>query len=66
MSNRTEIATLIVERLETEKTRLKADYAKTKNTIGYFYIDDLLPKDLAQKIYNNFPDLSLTKERKNI
>ena len=66
MSNRTEIATLIVERLETEKTRLIADYAKTKNTIGFFYIDDLLPKDLAQKIYKNFPDLSLTKERKSI
>ena len=57
MSNRKEIATLIVERLETEKTRLKDDYAKTKNTIGYFYIDDFLVLDNSLLFYYRLFDV---------
>lgn len=66
MIRRTEIATLILEKLQTDKSQLQSFYAATKDTIGYFFIDDLLPKKWVQKVHENFPDISSTKARKNI
>lgn len=66
MINRKEIALLIVEKLTKEKATLKALYASSKKEIGFFYVDDLLPEDLVNAIYKSFPQLSETKQRKNI
>lgn len=66
MINRKEIALLISEKLSKEKDSLKKQYQKSKNKIGYFFLDDLLPEDLVKEIYNNFPELSETKKRKSI
>ncbi|APZ48020.1 2OG-Fe(II) oxygenase [Polaribacter reichenbachii] len=63
---RKEIAALIVDRLNKEKQYLKSNFKKTKCEIGFFYIDDLLPKDIVLEIYRNFPKLSETKQRKNL
>jgi len=53
--SRAYIASLIVKRLQEEKSQLKNQYAKTKNQIGFFYLDNLLPKELATLIFENFP-----------
>jgi Rps23 Pro-64 3,4-dihydroxylase Tpa1-like proline 4-hydroxylase len=53
--NRTEIADLIVERIEAEKSRAAKQYAASVDSIGHFVIDDLLPAELAERIYRQFP-----------
>lgn len=64
--NRIEIGNLIFQQLEKNKAQLKKQFLASKNKIGYFFIDDLLPEELAKKIYNNFPNLAETKERKSL
>lgn len=54
MIRRTEIATLILEKLQTDKSQLQSFYAATKDTIGYFFIDDLLPKNGFKKFMKIF------------
>lgn len=66
MNNRKEIALLIVKKLTNEKESLRKHFSASKNGIGFFYIDELLPEELAQEIYKNFPKLAETKERKNL
>lgn len=51
--NRKQIADLILERLHQEYSRLQDFYAA--QPIPYFYLDDLLPEDLAQQIRQAFP-----------
>lgn len=50
---------LIIEAIQksitSKKEELKQQYEATKTTIGYFYIDDLLPVDLTEKCYQVFP-----------
>ena len=52
---RTEIATLIAKRLEEEKVDLQSQFSKSKDQIGFFYIDDLLPQNLVEIVYQCFP-----------
>ncbi|WP_298780199.1 2OG-Fe(II) oxygenase [uncultured Polaribacter sp.] len=66
MISREEIAVLIVEKLTKEKSVLKQLYLKRKNDIGFFYVDDLLPTELANKIFKKFPKLSETKKKKDL
>lgn len=66
MINRKEIALLIVEKLTNEKEALKALFQKSKNEIGFFYIDNLLPEKLVIEINKKFPKLAESKQRKNI
>ena len=66
MLDRKAIASLIVKKLTENKEELKSHFQKTKNDIGFFYIDELLPDELVKDIYKNFPKLSETKQRKNI
>ena len=51
-----EIATIIYDRLSTEKEHLASIYRNSEKGIGYFYIDDLLPESLANEISNTFPE----------
>ena len=66
MINRKEIALLIVDKLTKEKDALKVQFTNSKKDIGFFYVDDLLPENLVNDIYKNFPKLSETKQRKSL
>jgi Rps23 Pro-64 3,4-dihydroxylase Tpa1-like proline 4-hydroxylase len=46
---------LIFDTLSSNKERLKEQYDDSKTGIGYFFIDDLLPHDIALEIYKAFP-----------
>ena len=63
---REEIAKLIYDSIEHNKEQLKASYIASKNQIGFFYIDNLLPNDLAIDLSTVFPDLSEMRRLKSI
>ncbi|QNM84363.1 2OG-Fe(II) oxygenase [Polaribacter pectinis] len=64
--SRKEIASLIFKNLEGNKTDLKKQFAAHKNDIGFFYLDDLLPSELALEIHKNFPNTEETVKRKSL
>ena len=51
-----DISEIIYNSIKKNQVSLKASYLASKDQIGYFYIDDVLPKDLAQECFNVFPD----------
>jgi len=53
--NRQLYAELIYNRLLENKEILKEQYNKSKTAIGYFFIDDVFPLDIATDVYNAFP-----------
>ncbi|WP_105253992.1 2OG-Fe(II) oxygenase [Pseudoalteromonas sp. T1lg75] len=60
---RQQIAFHITEKLKTLKNDLKQSYDSTSK-VQHFYIDDLLPQEIAEAIYAAFPDpkeMSLNK-----
>lgn len=63
---KTEIAQLIYNNLEEHKELLKTQFLKSKATIGYFFIDDLLPEALSLEIYNKFPTTDKAVRKKNL
>lgn len=52
--SRVEYADMIVERLQRERDRLRAEFT-TPDRIATFVIDDLLPEPVAREIYAAFP-----------
>jgi Rps23 Pro-64 3,4-dihydroxylase Tpa1-like proline 4-hydroxylase len=66
MINRKEISILIEKKLNADKEHFKQLFQKSIHTIGYFYVDDLLPEDLVKDIHKNFPKIAETKQRKSI
>ena len=56
--NRKAIADLIYKKLVTQKPILKNQFEVSKNGIGYFFVDDLLPHDLVIQIQEFFPKFS--------
>lgn len=54
--NRIELATLIFDNINSKKAALKKQFEESKSSIGYFFIDDLLPSDIALKIMEVFPN----------
>ena len=60
------ISDFILSRLESQKSQLQAQFLSTKKDIGYFFIDDLLPVDLAKDCYRAFPDASKMKRLKSL
>ena len=64
--NRTEIANLILTNLNENKDDLKKQFLSSKDEIGYFYLDNLLPETLALEIYQNFPDTKEAVKKKNL
>lgn len=52
---RENFADLILQKIKDQKDTIKQQYHTSKNKIGYFWIDDVLPKDLALEINENFP-----------
>ncbi|WP_288763614.1 hypothetical protein [uncultured Weeksella sp.] len=52
---RKEFADLIVEKIEQNKKSIKQQYDQSKDSIGYFWVDDLLPEEWAMQINEKFP-----------
>lgn len=53
--NTKDIANIIYNRILEDKSQLISSFEKSKNEIGFFFVDDLLPEDLALQIYEAFP-----------
>ena len=60
MENKTskEIANLIFKEILKNKPQLKESFNATKDQIGFFFIDDLLPESIALECFNVFPKKS--------
>ena len=61
-----EIASYIYDKLHNQFESLKENYEASKGRIGYFFIDNLLPLELAEKCYEVFPDKSNMRCLKSI
>lgn len=64
--NRIELADRIYQEIKSNKVALQLHFADSKEAIGYFYLDNLLPDDIALKIYKNFPESSQMVLKKSI
>lgn len=64
--NRIELADRIYQEIKSNKVALQLHFAASKQAIGYFYLDNLLPDDIALKIYENFPESSQMVLKKSI
>lgn len=53
--DRGKLSEMILARLNEEKNSLKKQYNQSENKIGFFYIDNLLPKEIVNEINNQFP-----------
>ncbi|WP_405293130.1 2OG-Fe(II) oxygenase [Algibacter sp. Ld11] len=51
-----EISNLIYAKILSVKDELSKNYIASKEGVGYFYIDNLLPEDLARQCFSVFPD----------
>jgi Rps23 Pro-64 3,4-dihydroxylase Tpa1-like proline 4-hydroxylase len=63
---RNDIADQIQRQLERTKDQSKSMYENTREQIGYFYVDELLPTELAQRIFGSFPRGSHMKLKKSL
>ena len=63
MKFRTEIANLIFDKININKEDLKNQFEASKKEIGFFFLDDLLPKEFALEIYKKFPRIEETVKR---
>ena len=61
-----EIAIIIFNNLKENKEVLKSQFLKSKDAIGYFFIDELLPKELALEIHQKFPTTEEAIRKKNL
>ncbi|NRD20753.1 2OG-Fe(II) oxygenase [Winogradskyella eckloniae] len=48
----------ICDKIVAQKAHVLSTYNASKSRIGYFYIDDLLPEDIAKACFEVFPDKS--------
>jgi Rps23 Pro-64 3,4-dihydroxylase Tpa1-like proline 4-hydroxylase len=53
--DRKQIGKFIADRLTEEKATLKTQFERSKDRIGYCVLDEVLPTELATKIYSCFP-----------
>ena len=58
VSAKQEISELIYQKILQQKEEIVRTYNTSKNEIGYFFIDDLLPEDIARECFKVFPDKS--------
>jgi len=52
---RIDIAALIYDKIESQKATLKQQFVDSKSGIGYFFVDDLLPREFALNLQAIFP-----------
>ena len=53
--NRIELAEIIYKRVNDEKFYLSKQFTESKEAIGYFFLDNLLPEEMAAELYKVFP-----------
>ena len=53
--NRNQYADIILQRLIDQKEEISQQYNSSKDKIGYFWVDDLLPEELVLEINQVFP-----------
>ncbi len=61
-----EITRIIYNNISSKKKKLMELYNDSINDIGFFFIDDLLPKKIALELFKVFPDKSEMKCLKSI
>lgn len=54
--NRIDLTEIIFQKIDDNKLILSKQFEDSKQDIGYFFIDDLLPEDLAMQFYKAFPE----------
>lgn len=64
--NRIEIGQLIYNQIKNNETKIRQQFLNSKNKIGFFYVDDILPRSLAEKIYQKFPKTEQAVKKKNL
>ena len=64
--NRKQLADIIFSKLVKNKEILAKQFQDSKNEIGFFYIDDLLPEEVALQINESFPKASEMVLKKSI
>ena len=64
--NRENFAEIIFKNINNNKELLKEQFLKSSNEIGFFYLDDLLPNDIALEIHQKFPNLNEAIQRKSL
>lgn len=64
--NRIELAEIIYEKIKESKAFLSEQYGESKNKIGFFFLDDVLPEEIATEIYNVFPSSNEMVLKKSI
>lgn len=57
---------MICDKMLENKEPASEQYRKSSSEIGYFFIDDLLPADLARRCYEAFPDPNTMTLKNNI
>jgi len=60
------LATYILARIKQEHDSILEFYSKSKESIGYFMIDNLFPEEIAISIFQSFPKLKSMKKRKDL
>jgi len=63
---RKDLSDLIFSKIEKNQDILSKQFEDSKNKIGFFYIDDLLPEEIAIQIHENFPKPSEMVLKKSI
>lgn len=63
---RQDLSDLIFSKIEKNQDILSKQFEDSKNKIGFFYIDDLLPEEIAIQIHENFPKPSEMVLKKSI
>lgn len=66
MCEKDKIIEFIYEKLVLKKHDLEFQFKKSKDSIGYFFVDDLLPEELVKNIYYCFPEQSKTTLKKSL
>ena len=64
--NRETLATLIFDKISNEKKELKQQFSASQKGIGHFYIDDILPNEIALKIVEVFPNATQMVLKKSL
>lgn len=60
------LAELILKKLKSKQIDIISSYQKSVGDIGYFYIDNLLPKEIVNKIHDNFPSTEESMRKKSL
>ena len=60
------IADIILNRLIEEKSVLTAQFEASREGIGHFYVDNLLPESLIKEIYEVFPSKDEMVRKKSL